>query len=141
MDQLIVSINQSDRGQLESALGPEARRALDHAVEARSWEAILQEIWHRQPGVKSAVGYRFDIQGPWSQPEETLDEAKGNLVTPISSDGFTLDTQFTSRAGKECARYTVNFRRVPEQPGVSKYLIDNADIEDLLRSIAACASQ
>jgi hypothetical protein len=57
------------------------------------------------------------------------------------TDKFSLETQFTDRAGNACARYKVDFLKVSALPGQNIYRIDNADIEDLLRSIAACAAE
>jgi hypothetical protein len=142
LDTLIVSLERNDLPRLESVLGPEARRALDHALQTRSWEAVRQEIWQSRPGVHNAVGYRFDIRGPWSEPEETLGEKeKDYRDTPLTSDSVVLDTQFTNSAGKDCVRYKVDFRRVYDPPGVSIYKIDSANVEDLLHAIAACTSE
>jgi hypothetical protein len=142
LNELIVSLQHGDLAKLQESLGPEAHKALDQALQARSWQKLRQEAWRLRPGIDSAVGYRLEIQGPWSEPEETLEqpreEYRGSLLT---TDKFSLETQFTDRAGNACARYKVDFLKVSALPGQNIYRIDNADIEDLLRSIAACAAE
>jgi len=140
LDKLVVSLGLGDLARLQTVLGPEAREALDHALQSRSWETLLQNIWRGRSGVDYAVGYRFEIQGLFSQPEETLEQQGPDYSyrgPPLRDNKFSLEAQFTDSAGMDCARYTVDFTFNP--PTI--YLIDNTDIEDLLRSIGKCAAQ
>jgi hypothetical protein len=141
LDKLVVSLGLGDLAGLQKSLGPEAREALDREVQARSWETLRHEIWHLRPGVDYAVGYRFEMDGPWSEPEETLEQPRLEYRTPpLTAGGFSFETQFTDRAGKDCVRYKVDFTvNDPLIPRV--YLIDNTDIEDLLRAIGRCAAE
>ena len=77
----------------------------------------------------------------WSEPEETLDQPRLEYRSPPSTAGkFSFETQFTDSAGKDCARYKLDFTF--EDPIFKNtYLIDNADIGDLLRSIGRCAAE
>jgi hypothetical protein len=141
LDKLVVSLEHGDLAKLQETLGPEARNALDQALHARSWETIRQEIWRPRPGVDHAVGYRFEIQGPWSEPEETLEQPVGYQNPPLAAGKFSLNTQFTDSAGKDCGRYKVDFVTVRDPRILDDYRIDNTDIEDLLRSIGRCAAE
>ncbi len=71
LDQLILSVETRDRTQLEVALGPKARGAL------RSVARSLVHRWFSESGRhgwrrKLAMGYRFEMPGPWSAPDGIL---------------------------------------------------------------------
>jgi len=141
LDKLVVSLGLGHLAELQKVLGPEAREALDQALYARSWETMRQDFWHVQPGVDYAVGYRFEIQGMWAEPEETLEQPRLEYRRPLSTAGrFSFETQFTDSAGKDCARYNVDFTGADAMVPLN-YRIDNTDIEDLLRSIGRCAAE
>jgi hypothetical protein len=140
LNQLIISFEQNDRSRFESSLGPNSRKALDQLLVGTSWEVIRQQVWHEPSGGQGAVGYLFDIPGRWSEPEETLEEKREYRSAPLASENFALDTQFKNSAGKDCARYSVSFRKI-ERPTGPIYQVDNSNIEDLLRSIGTCSAQ
>lgn len=141
LDELLVSLGTGDFAGLQKSLGPEARQALDRELQARSWETMRQDIWHLRPGVDYAVGYRFEIPGPLSEPEETLEQPRLEYpMPPLTAGRFSLETKFTDSAGKDCARYRVDFTvKDPLIPRI--YRIDNTDIDELLRLIGRCASE
>jgi hypothetical protein len=144
LDGLVVSLALGDLVGLQRTLGPEAREALDRGLQTRSWEIIRQQMWRPRPGRHDAVGYRLEIQGPWSEPEETLEQPREEYHGPLlAAERFSLETQFTDSAGKDCARYKVDFLSVKAPPSLIQdiYRINNADIEDLLRFIGRCASE
>jgi hypothetical protein len=102
------------------------------------------ELWQGKSGGGVAVGYRFEVPGRWSEPEETLEQESGVLAAPITEGPhFDLDTQFTNRSGGDCGRHSVKFVETPAGvgPGHLMYLVDNSDIGDLLSLIAACATE
>lgn len=110
LDKLAVSLWLGDLAELQKILGPKAREALDQALQARSWDTLRPDIWHLGTGVDDAVGYRFEIMGQWSEPEETLRQPRLEYRSPPSTSGkFSFETQFTDSAGKDCARYKVDF--------------------------------
>jgi hypothetical protein len=140
LDKLVVSLMLGDLAELQKVLGPKALEALGQ-LPGRSWETLRRDIWHVRPGVDYAVGYRFEIQGQWSEPEETLEQPRLEYRRPPSAAGsFSLETQFTDSMGKDCARYSVDFT-FTDPIFKSKYLIDNPDIENLLRTIGSCAGR
>jgi hypothetical protein len=140
LDQFILALQRGDRSELESSIGPKARMALDGLLEGRSWEAGYQELWHVPQGGQGAMGYLFDIRGRWSEPEETLEEVRYDGDDPLTVPEVALDTQFKTSRGKDCARYLVGFNKVSEL-GRAKYLVNNANLGDLIRSINTCFVQ
>jgi len=91
--------------------------------------------------VSYAVGYRFEVEGQWSEPEETLKQPERYENPRLASGKFSLNTQFTDRAGKDCGRYKVDFVTVRDPRILDDYRIDNTDIEALLRTIGSCAGR
>jgi hypothetical protein len=144
LDQMVESLERGNLAGLQKVLGPDAREALDHALEARSWETLLGKTWSLQPDVDYALGFRFEMQGPWSEPEETLEQPREEYKGPLlAADKFSIETQFTDSAGKDCGRHKVDFLTAKAPPNLIQdiYRIDNADIESLLRTIGRCAAE
>jgi hypothetical protein len=140
LDEFLLALGRGDRSELESSLGPEARMALDHLLEGKSWEPVYQELWHAPPSGQSAVGYLFDIRGRWSQPEETLEANRDDGDDPLTAADVTLDTQFRTSSGKDCAKNLVGFKK-DSQFGRARYLVNNSNLVDLIRSINMCFVQ
>jgi hypothetical protein len=140
LDKLILSFERGDRPQLESSLGPDARAALDALLRGRSWEAFRAEIWHARPGAMVAMGYQFDIAGRWSEPEETLQEQKNYGNAPLAAENVRLNVLLKNSSGDDCGKQGVDFRKI-DAPTGALYLVNSADLGDLLRSIAFCTSR
>ena len=141
LDQLILAWERNDRLWLEASLGPRASAALNLLLKGRTWADLRAELWHgRSPG-GVAVGYRFDIPGRWSAPQETLDEegSSGAVALPDNPD---LETRFKNGSGGDCGRRRVKFLKTPmgAGPGYLMYVVDNFDLGDLLRLIGSCAT-
>ncbi len=137
MHNLILAWEKSDRAMLQATLGPNARVALHSLLNGRTWKAMRAQLWHAGNSAKLAVGYRFDVLGPWAQPFEMLEDEK-NLVGVRYPKNPQLDTVFKDRLGKDCATYRVRFRSKDRSPN---YLIDNSDIGGLLRVVSSCAAK
>ena len=62
-----------------------------------------------------------------------------------SSVGETIeiDTVFKRALGSDCGRFRVTFLRVhnPALPGRLKYVVDNSDLQGLVRLIGSCAAK
>jgi hypothetical protein len=140
LDEFLLALERGDRSELESSLGPEARMALDHLLERKSWEAVHQELWPTSPSGQSGVGYLFDIRGRWSEPEETLEENRDEGDDPLTEPEVALETQFKTSSGKDCAKDVVRFHKGSEL-GRPKYLVDNTKLGDLISSISICFTQ
>jgi hypothetical protein len=140
LDEFLLALVRGDRSELESSLGPEARTALDRLLEGKSWEAVYQELWPALPRGQSGVGYRFDIRGRWSEPEETLEQNRDDGDDPLTEPEVALDSQFTTSTGKNCAKYLGGFKKV-SQFGRARYLVDNTNLKDLISSIGVCFTQ
>ncbi len=140
LDRLIVAWERDDRSGLEAELGPRAATALNALLEGGTWKKMRRHLWHANAGGSSAVGYRFDDAGRWSEPEVTL--ADKGPETNLAVDGASpvLNTGFKDRSGADCGRLVVRFSNVLTHRGLV-YLIDNSDIGDLLRVISSCAAK
>jgi hypothetical protein len=137
LDDFILAQARGDRSELEQSLGPDARTALDRLLEGKQWNAVYRELWRAPPGSQGGMGYLFDIPGRWSESEETLEENRGEGDDPLTEAEVALDTQFRTSTGRDCAKSLVAFKKVSEFGG-AKYLIDNANLKDLISSIGAC---
>jgi hypothetical protein len=139
LDQMILAWERGDQALLERTLGPHARAALSSLLEDRTWDALRTQLWTAKPSDRIAVGYRFDVQGPWSQPLETLEDRK-----PIDDvqevEEPELDTLFKDGSGKDCGRTRILFLSPGFDSPNSSYLVDNADIGALLGLISRCAA-
>lgn len=141
LNQLILAWVKNDRQWFDTNLGPNARASLDHYLKEQSWDNWRAKMWHGKQGVVAAIGYRFDTQGQWSEPEETLErERSRHLVVVRTTADFELDTLFKNRSGGDCGAHRVRFLALPTGR-TGAYRIDNSDLEELLRRISACANQ
>jgi len=68
VDRLILAWEREDQSVFENALGPNARKAM---LDGGGWLALRAELWRGRSSDWVAVGYRFEIAGCWSEPEDT----------------------------------------------------------------------
>jgi len=159
LDRLILSWEQKNthevfwenynREMFESILGPNAKSALISLQRGRTWQGLRSAFWHGKSGKVTSIGYRFDVAGRWAEPVDTLEEnRKYDAAWPNEEPGhISIDTLFTTRSGGECGRYRVAFvreepslgRTVGVVPKFYEYVVDNADLEGLLKLISFCA--
>jgi hypothetical protein len=138
LNQMILAWEQDDRSLLEASLGQQAKTALNSLLEGRTWAGLRAELLPATSGGDFALGYRFEVPSVWSVPEAGIED----LMDVASENGPELETRFKSRSGGDCGTYRIKFLRVPAvQPGGAPYLVDNADLGDLLRLIGSCAAQ
>ena len=138
LDQLILAWEKGDRALLEGALGPHARTALSSLLKERTWDAIRAQFWYAKPSDRLAVGYRLDLQGPWSEPPEPLEDPPGDVEYIGKLD---LDVLFKDGSGKDCGSRRIVFLA----PGFEfsndpSFLIDNSNLGDILRLVSFCAA-
>lgn len=147
LDQLILAWSRNDRPQFEAKLGPNARAGLRSLLKGTSWAGLRSKFLSGMSRGNFAVGFRFDIQGPWSEPEETLAPKTNFDASLLNSARLTLHTLFTSRSGVSCGQYQVKFLgrtdgtvigSGPSTPNT--YLVDNSDLAGLLSLIGTCAA-
>ena len=88
-----------------------------------------------------AVGYRFEIAGRWSEPDETLTDREQAFFSRKSLYPV-INTVFKDRSGGDCGRFVVRFQSSNDLTSLwPLYLVDNSDIEALLRMVSLCAGQ
>jgi hypothetical protein len=146
LDELVLAWERNNRSALEASLGPNARVALQSLLDkGRSWAAVRADLWRGKSGSDVAMGYRFDIAGRWAKPAETLEqEQEEQAVVDVGRRPVNLqfDTLLKGSSGGDCGRHAIKFLRSQSTGSfVAKYLVDNSDLGDLLRSIAACAAR
>jgi hypothetical protein len=141
LDQLISAWEGNDRQWLDSSLTDSARIEFGAPSEQQIWANIRTEYAITTGQRTFSIGYRFETAGPWSSAEDPdaneLDGAPGS-----SSPRAVLRTYFVDSAGKACGNREIGFRGVSgEPPSYLGYLVDEADLEPVLRLISACASR
>jgi hypothetical protein len=120
LDQLILAWERDDRTWLEQQLGPNAVATLSSLLNGRTWADMRGQLWPGKSNPGAAVGYRFQAAVPPAQ-------------RPPGPPSIEINTLFKSAVGSDCGSYRVRFY-------TPTYLVDNQDLEGLLRLIASCAT-
>jgi hypothetical protein len=142
LDQFILAWEKNSRPSLEANLGPNARTALRSLLKGRNWAAMRADLWRGTPGGAVALGYRLDTADRLAKPRETLEEV-GQGVTDAAPTtvNFEIDAFLKNSPGGDCGKSRIKFfRREGKASFTHEYVVDNADLGDLLRSIATCAA-
>lgn len=149
LDQLVLAWERDNRRAFEARLGPAAKSALQSLLKGRDWVALRAEFWRRGQGRNVALGYQFSATGRWAEPAETLEQEQGGggggVLTVESSlsqpTEFQMDVRLESGSGATCGVHIVKFlRSAGAEASPGRYLIDNADLASLLRSISSCSA-
>jgi hypothetical protein len=143
-DPLNLLVRAWERGErllLEQSLGPTASAALSRLLQVKSWNDLRAELW---PGSKEpdrmAIGFRFQIPGAWSAPDDVLNKRQPAYEPAGAVDGFELITTFTRGSGTVCGTRQIRFIPI-RQRFTTSYLVDNSDIANILRMISMCLSE
>jgi hypothetical protein len=145
LDQLILAWEIDHRSALEASLGPVAKAALAELLRDKTWAQIRGELWPAGSASAGGAGYKFHVQGRWSEADENFsDEGKSQITIQRepSDPGPKIDTSFKTITGAECGRIDISFSesaRAPSSRGPVTYAVDNANLADVLRLIARCA--
>jgi hypothetical protein len=83
------------------------------------------------------VGYRFEGAGPLSEPAGLIAYDSDRIAAAQAIVMPEIMTDFKTASGADCGRRLIRF--LPAEGILDKSRIDNPDLEDLLRLIAACA--
>jgi hypothetical protein len=130
---VILALERKDRQSLEANLGPNAKTALS--------SSLNESIWAELVGA-GAVGYRFEASDQWSEPEDSLADNPRHGDGTLAQSDPEIETLLKDRSGGNCGRRRIKFIRLPAGgAGDERYVVDNADIGDLLRSITRCAGE
>ena len=145
MDRFLMALKDGQRPEIESALGATARARFKDFIKSRDWREVRRAIWPRQADAVVGVGYRFQLDGRWADPDESLTEVKGwqmgDAVRLAKEPEFLVETLFHDSSGKPCGRRSVKFaRRGSGDERYNTYLVNNEDLGELILTIAACAS-
>jgi hypothetical protein len=137
LDQFIAAWEQNDRLSFERSLGPHAKAALSSLLEHKTWEDWRAGFWGSSVG-GGAVGFRFNVTGPWSAPPDMLEQhVAEDLVDP------ELETLFKGSSGSDCGTYRIKFAGDGRAfgDGSLAYQVDNPDLGSLIRMISSCAGR
>jgi len=155
LDRLVSAWQAGNRVSVEASLGPSARSALDAMLVHSSWKTLRKRLWPGASDHAGAMGYRLNVPGRWSEPEETLEEEREwTRINGDSSGTLEIETMFYDGSGKGCGKRQLSLLATPEPgwhslslgrsstpvPGPTEYLIDNSNISDLLRLVGACTA-
>jgi hypothetical protein len=140
LDQFILAWETNDEKSLREALGPKAMAAMESLQKGLTWDEMRRKHWLAPSIGVIAVGFRFDIPGRWSEPDEKIKDRsteipKGNFLT-----NYEIMTSFTTALGSSCGAMEVKFHGITSGPQGASFLIDNGDIDNLLRVISSCAA-
>jgi hypothetical protein len=153
LDRLILAWQAGNRSSVEASLGPSAATALRAALADRSWDSLRRQLRSGASGRNTAMGYRFNVSGRWSEPDEMLEEERERTNLAGGANKFKIETQFYDSSGNGCGRRTLSFLAASAAgwykggnpslpvPGPTEYFIDNSDIADLLRLIFVCSAE
>jgi hypothetical protein len=140
LDRFVLAWMKHNRSLMEECIGPNARVALNSLLQGKNWTELQSEYWPDGASNNAAMGYRLEIPGPWADPTETLVSDPGVVRHVRDPENPTIPVVFTNSSGRDCGRQTIKFlspTRLTALPW--RYLIDNADLGDLLRTISSCA--
>lgn len=141
LDELIAAFEQGDLSRLQPILAPAATTGLRQTQGDRSWGDFHHEIWPFPPKGQSAVGYLFEVNGRWSEPEQVLEGpsrySRDYGDAPLLADDFSLVTDFKTKSGEDCGSYVVSFHEIHVGPQ-DHYQVNNEDLDGLIRLINSC---
>jgi len=143
LDQLIRSWESDDRTAFESSLGPSAKDSLHSLIRDQGWTELRNRLTHGSVGGFRGIGYHFDGSEAWMRSDETLDVAydypaeTGRYPKQVDSIVY-----FVHESGDECGRAPIKLVKAdPLLNLLAGYVVDNTDLEILLRTISACAAK
>jgi hypothetical protein len=140
LDDLVLGWETDDRLLLETSLGPKARVALEQLLKGRTWAAMRSDLWPGPPDRSVQVGYKFDVAGRWSEPDETLVEENAPRSSEWGPANPEMQTLFTNSSGGACGKVLLKFAKSRPRDWIDPYSVDNANLGDVLKLIASCAS-
>ena len=142
LDEFILGWKNDHPAWVEGNIGPAGQRALNLLLGDKTWAEVREDLWHKRPGGNQSVGYRFEVGGPWSKPDETLKEAEQFHPNVADRDHMEIETTFTDRAGEGCGSLHIRFTKIKApDTGWCAYRIDNPNLGEVVRLIASCAER
>ena len=136
LDQFILPWMRDERQLFERMLAHDAAVALDSLLSRTSWTEMRSELWPKEAGHSIAIGYKFDIPTPASDPPETLSGANDDKFATLPAN-LEIETIFKDQRGVDCGRWRIRFLR---NDSAAPYLVDNSDLGDVLHVISSCVA-
>jgi len=139
LNSLIAAWERNDRAQFESAIGTRARAALRQMLKEANWASLRVRLWPGSQTAHVALGYRLQFSGAWGAADGSTQQTDALIDLAQYPRNPEVDTYFRDGLGNHCGSYTVKFTRV-QTDYLPKYVVDNLDLEGLLRVISSCAT-
>jgi hypothetical protein len=138
LDHFIVAWQRNDREMSKQSLGPHALASLSSLLEATTWDRLHVAFFLDERRESPAVGYRFDVAGPWSESRDVLTERRVD-----DSADPEIETSFTDRSGSPCGTFSVKCAGDGRAfgNGSMAYQVDNVNLADPLRVVSARAAK
>jgi hypothetical protein len=142
LDQLILAWETNDYPSFVASLGPTATAALRLMLAGKKWDDLRRDLWKPGPSTgRVAMGYHFSFSGPWSTPDETMEQDK----PPVDLAQFpapVISTRFSTSTGVDCGNRQMKFLLTRSgQFGPWRYVVNDSDLGDLLRLMSACVAE
>jgi hypothetical protein len=142
MDQLILAWLRNDQQLFEASLSPRSEGALNVLEEREGWEGMRAQLWRPKRDDGFALGYRFSADPSWSLPDQKVegDSSQNQLLQPAENPA--IETVFVNATGGDCSRREMKFIGIRDNPASQKtiYLVDETDMEGVLRLLSSCAA-
>jgi hypothetical protein len=142
LDQVILAWLRNDRPWLEASLSARSKTALDALEKRGGWSKMRTQLRQTRPNNGVALGYRFSADPSWSLPDDIFEEDESKDRVAQHPENPVIETVFVSATGGECGRRRMKFASTRDDLGSQKitYLVDETDIEGLLRLLSSCTA-
>ena len=138
LDRAIRAWVHKDRAELVASLGPAGGDSLKGWIARAGWRGLLRDWWPTT-GEVWGVGYRFAVRPP---PAADVDPTIPRYCSG-SADSLDCEVICVDHQGRECGEVRVTFQRSSSRASgaTAEFRVNNGDISELLRAVAACASR
>lgn len=143
LDQFMLAWMLNDRNAFEATLSSQAGSAFQKVLASGSWENLRRNFLRRDGEPIASFGYRLPLPSglvrlPESAPAVSMHS--GNPAERLEAEALLFD------GDRICGKAKVRFLLVKEQelaPGFWRYhyVVDNEDMNELLRSLTPCIFQ
>ena len=141
MDRLLLGLLRGDLALVDAAVTERTAALVNPMVRDRTLIAFGGQSGNGSTGAHLALGYRFEVAGPWGKPDELLTDAGATEASLLDSDVVELGVVLTKDSGTPCSRQRVRFVRDDDRNGMARgYLIDEPKPQGLLQAISSCAA-
>ncbi len=142
LDGIVLGWLRNDRQLLDASLSARSKTAVNELEKRIGWSGVRAQLWKVGTADGAAIGYRLSADASWSLPDDTLIENQQKGGAAQHRENPVVETRFVTAAGNACGQRQTKFVSTREDPtsGRRTYLLDESDIEGLLRLLSSCAA-